>query len=203
MPEMPVLARILCTSPPYRLFARKVLLPWALQGAVPSGELLEIGSGSGAMAGELVKRFPELHLVATDYDPEMVTVAQRTLARFGERVIVQRVDASALPFEDGRFDLVLSVAMLHHVGAWERALAEAIRVLRPGGAFLGYDLIHSAPHRHRNQNRHHEGHDGGPGTTRMLTPEELRTELGGLPVKDVRTRCAPILPALRFTATRA
>ena len=159
MPEMPALARTLCTSPPYRLFARRVLLPWALQGVVPSGEVLEIGSGSGAMAGE--------------------------------------------PFEDGCFDLVLSFAMLHHVGAWERAVAEAIRVLGPGGKFLGYDLIHSAPHRPGNQNRRHEGYEGGPGATRMMTAEELRTELGYLPVKDVRTRRAPILPALRFTATRA
>jgi SAM-dependent methyltransferase len=203
MPEMPALARTLCTSPPYRLFARRVLLPWALQGVVPSGEVLEIGSGSGAMAGELLKRFPELRVVATDYDPAMVAVAQRTLARFGERVIVQRVDASVLPFEDGRFDLVLSFAMLHHVGAWEGAVAEAIRVLRPGGKFLGYDLIHSAPHRHGNQDRPHEGHDGGRGATRMITAQELRTELGYLPVKDVRTPRARILPALRFTATRA
>jgi SAM-dependent methyltransferase len=31
--------------------------------------------------------------------------------------------------------------MLHHIGDWERAVAEVARVLRPGGTFLGYDLV--------------------------------------------------------------
>jgi ubiquinone/menaquinone biosynthesis C-methylase UbiE len=40
---------------------------------------------------------------------------------------------------------VLSVLMLHHVVAWEQALAEAVRVLRPGGRIVAADLLANAP----------------------------------------------------------
>jgi SAM-dependent methyltransferase len=44
-----------------------------------------------------------------------------------------RADATELPFADESFDAAILVSMLHHVDAPERALAEARRVLRPGG----------------------------------------------------------------------
>jgi ubiquinone/menaquinone biosynthesis C-methylase UbiE len=194
MPEMSALAKAFCTSAPYRVFARLVLLPWALQGLAPNGEALEIGSGSGAMAAELLRRFPGLRMVATDYDPDMVGTARRTLAPFGERATAQRVDATSLPFDDRRFDLVLSFAMLHHVVDWERAVAEAVRVLRPGGHFVGYDLVHAAPRQHKHRAEH--------GSVRMMSPEELERELGHLPVAGVRMRRATVGFALRFFATK-
>ena len=58
---------------------------------------------------------------------------------------MQRADAAALPFPDGRFDLVMSAAMLHHVIEWDKALAEAVRVLRPGGKLVGYDMLNTGP----------------------------------------------------------
>src|ERR1700730_589315 len=133
MPERAGRARSCCTSPPYRALARWVLLPWALQGLSPSGEALEIGSGGGAMAAQLLRKFSALRLIATDYEPGIVAVAQRSLARFGPRATAQRVDATALPFANGRFDVVLSFAMLHHVGNWAGATDEAIRATRPCG----------------------------------------------------------------------
>jgi len=48
-----------------------------------------------------------------------------------------RVDAHALPFVDGSFDVVLSYAVLEHLHNPFVALAEVHRVLRPGGHFLG------------------------------------------------------------------
>jgi ubiquinone/menaquinone biosynthesis C-methylase UbiE len=195
MPEMSGLARAFCTSLPYRALARWALLPWALQGLSPRGKALEIGSGSGAMAAQLLRRFPELHVVATDYDPEMVATARRNLAPFGERATAQRVDATALPFADGRFDVALSFAMLHHVVDWERAIAEVIRVIRPGGYLVGYDLLHAAPSRHSHHNER--------GSMRMMGPGQLEAELGHLPVSDVRTRRSAGGFALRFFATKA
>jgi SAM-dependent methyltransferase len=167
MPEMSGLARAFCSSPPYGALARWVLLPCN----------------------------PELRMVATDYDPEMVATLERRVAPFGKRGIVQRVDATNLPFADGRFDIVISVAMLHHVLDWERAVGEAVRVLRHGGHLVGYDLLHAASSRHS----HHEG----SGSTRMMGPGQLEAELGRLPVAGVRTRRSLGGFALRFLATRA
>jgi ubiquinone/menaquinone biosynthesis C-methylase UbiE len=77
-----------------------------------------------------------LTLVATDYDAGMVAHARKTLATFGGRATVQQVDAAQLPFEDDRFDLVLSFAMLHHVGGWPGAVREALRCYARADASL-------------------------------------------------------------------
>jgi ubiquinone/menaquinone biosynthesis C-methylase UbiE len=44
-------------------------------------------------------------------------------------------------FPDDSFDYVFSFIMLHHVVEWEKAIAEAIRVLHPGGWLVGYDVL--------------------------------------------------------------
>src|ERR1700722_19842323 len=158
VPEMSASAKTFCTSSRYRLLARRVVLPWVLQGIHPSGEILEIGAGSGAMTAGLLTRFPDLTVVATDYDPEMVAGASRSLSSWSARVEVAQADATDLPFDDGRFSLVLSCAMLHHVVSWEQALSEATRVLRPGGKLVGFDLLHVADSRLP----HHHNHSRAP-----------------------------------------
>src|SRR6266540_6864629 len=105
----------LCRSAPWRWFAREVVLPWALQGEHLDGDVLEIGSGSGAMAAELLRRFPDIRLTATDYDDAMLDDARDRLREFGERVEVRQADAAQLPFPNDSFDAVLSFIMLHHV----------------------------------------------------------------------------------------
>ena len=168
--------------------------------------MLEIGAGSGAMSAGLLSRFPQAAIVATDYDPEMVTVAGRALSRWPGRATVERADATSLPFGDGRFDLVLSCAMLHHVVDWERALSEASRVLKPGGRLVGFDLIRVAGHRHDGSGAgglHEAGHDHEPGARRMVDPTAFASQLRDLPFVDVRVRQSLAHLAFRFAATRS
>jgi len=140
MPSMSAVERSFCRNPLWAGFARKAVLPWALQGVSPVGELLELGSGSGAMAAGTAQTFPDLKLMVTDIDPAMVTAASQRL-RGHPQITVAEADVTDLPFEDGRFDVVASYLMLHHVIEWQQALAEAVRVLKPGGTFVGYDLV--------------------------------------------------------------
>ncbi len=144
MPIMPVGERVFCRTAAWGLFARRAVLPWALAGHPLSGEVLEIGGGGGAMAAGVLTRFPSVRVTVADLDPLMVRVTQRRLARFGARATATVGDATDLPFDDGRFDVVVSFLMLHHIGRWEAAVAEAVRVLRPGGHFVGYDLVDTA-----------------------------------------------------------
>ena len=93
---------------------------------------------------------------------------------------MQRADAADPPFADGQFDLVVPFAMPHHVVDWEQAIAEAVRVLRPGGRLVGDDVLDTAVSRLL-----HAGQDGG---SRTLRPGYLERALAGLPVTSVRAR---------------
>ena len=119
---------------------------------------------------------------------------RRTLAPAGDRASVERADAAQLPFVDGRFDVVLSAAMLYHVVAWENALAEAIRVLRPGGRLIGYDLLDTAPNRLM--------HFSHAQDTRILRAGQLESELARLQVTNVRTNSALRGLVVKFAATK-
>ena len=180
MPAMTKVERALCRSGPWRVFTRRVVVPWAIGPTELRGDILEIGSGSGAMAAELLARAPAIRLTATDVDPAMCAAAAGRLERFGARAQVQEVDATRLPFDDGCFDGVVSFVMLHHVVAWEVALGEAVRVLRPGGVVVGYDLMRSGPNRllHRHESARH----------RMATADALRARLAELPLTQVNVQ---------------
>ncbi|HEX5266836.1 MAG TPA: class I SAM-dependent methyltransferase [Acidimicrobiales bacterium] len=163
----------LCRNPLWCAVAGKVVLPWSLQGYEPLGEVLEIGAGSGAMAAELLARSGTIAMTVTDFDPGMVAAATARLARFGDRATARQADATALPFPDWSFDAVLSWIMLHHTVEWEKALAESVRVLRPGGHVVAYDLLSTGPTR-----RLHRGRS----THRTLRLGELRAVVAELPV---------------------
>jgi len=193
MPEMSRPAQLLCRSAPWRFFAGRVVLPWALQGAALHGDVLEIGCGSGAMALEILRRYPAVRLMATDYDESMVNVARERLAPFGDRAEVRRADATDLPFANGAFDAALSFIMLHHVIKWEQALGELVRVLRPGGRLIGYDLLGDRA------GRFMHGHESD---TRRMREDELRQVLHDLPIGEPTVKPAFGGLVARFSLAR-
>jgi ubiquinone/menaquinone biosynthesis C-methylase UbiE len=103
-------------------------------------DVLEIGAGSGSVPRQLLSNDPELVWVAIDIDPHITRAAATRLREF-PNASVKTADATAMPFPDDSFDPVVSCLMLHHIIDWERAVAEAASVLRPGGSFVGYDLV--------------------------------------------------------------
>ena len=183
MPAMTQLHAAFCRSAPWRAVTRRVVLPWALQGFTPSGHVLEIGAGSGAMAEEMLASFPAVAMTVTDFDEAMVDSIGTRLAPYADRATVRQADATALPFPDDSFDAVLSWVMLHHTVEWEKALFEATRVLRPCGHIVGYDVLSTPPLRllHRDEEDH----------LRLMRLSELRTHLSVLPVEQ-----AVITPSL-------
>ena len=197
MARMSDLESVFCRTPPWRAFARRFVVPRVLprDPAALGAEVLEIGCGSGAMAAEVLRARPDIQrYVATDVDPAMVALARRQLAGFGDRAEVQEVDASGLPFADGSFDAVVSWLMLHHTIAWERVLADAVRVLRPGGLLAGYDLPDSRRSRFI--------HQVTRSRVRMVAPDDLAAELEGLGLGDVTVRPLGIAGAYRFSGRR-
>lgn len=116
------------------------------------GQVLELGVGTGRIA--LPVAAAGSPVIGIDISREMLRVAQNRRLATDERRPAVREDVRAslvdgrssvtllqgaiarLPFRDGAFDAVLAVHVLHLVPDWRGALAEAMRVLRPGGLLI-------------------------------------------------------------------
>jgi SAM-dependent methyltransferase len=124
----------------------KGLLPWSLQGVQLGDDVLEIGPGPGVTTDLLRTLVPRLTILEIDAD-SADALRQRLN---GSGVSVVHGDGTAMPFPDGSFSGVVAFTMLHHVptlALQDRLLAEAGRVLRPGGVFAGFDGVGSLPFR--------------------------------------------------------
>lgn len=99
----------------------------------PAGSALDVGCGTAEITARLLERFPQATFTGVDLEEAHLERARQRCARFGERARFQRDDALALSFPDGQFDLALSRHVIQAVPDAGRALAEMVRVLRPGG----------------------------------------------------------------------
>jgi len=134
--------RQVCGSARWRRRLESELLPWALQGVQLGDDVLEIGPGPGATTDLLRGRTQRL--TALEVEATAAAALQQRLEGSGVRVI--HGDGAAMPFADCSFSGVVSLTMLHHVptaALQDRLLAEARRVLRPGGVFAGFDGVGS------------------------------------------------------------
>lgn len=135
-----------CGSP---LWTREItkVAGWALKDVDLGDDVLEVGPGRGHTT-ELLRHQVD-QLTSVEIDTEL---AERVRSRFAgaHNVAVQVGDGTALPYATGRFSAVVCFTMLHHVPSAEvqdRLLAEAHRVLRPGGVFAGSDSTATVPFR--------------------------------------------------------
>jgi ubiquinone/menaquinone biosynthesis C-methylase UbiE len=134
--------RQLCPSPQWAEHIRTVVLPAVTDGVDLGSAMLEIGPGPGAATDWLRHRVARLVTVERDRQ-----AAAELRARYaGSNVEVLYGDAAELSFADASFDSAGCFTMLHHVPSNERQdaiLAEALRVLRPGGVLVGSDSLPS------------------------------------------------------------
>jgi SAM-dependent methyltransferase len=136
---MNVAHNILCSSGWWSRRVKTKLVPWGVANVPLAGDVLEIGPGFGATTRELVPRAGSLTVVEQDEG-----YCSKLRSAFDGEAAVVCGDATALPFEDGRFSTVLCFTMLHHVperALQDRVLAEVARVLAPGGWFAGTDSV--------------------------------------------------------------
>jgi len=94
---------------------------------------LDVGCGTGEIVARLAARFPQASFVGVDLEESHLERARVRCAAFGPRVRFQRGDALALSFPAAEFDLVVCRHMLQAVPDARRAVAEMVRVTRPGG----------------------------------------------------------------------
>jgi SAM-dependent methyltransferase len=118
----------------------------------PPRRVLDLGTGTGAAAFAVARRFPEAEVVGIDLAESMIATARRkTGPELAGRVRFEVGDAAALPFEHDAFDLVTHANMIPFFD-------ELVRVVAPGG----YVIF---------------GFSGGSETPIYVDPDRLRTEL--------------------------
>jgi SAM-dependent methyltransferase len=115
------------------------LLDW-LEPAIAAGarRLIDVGTGSGTLANEALRRWPSIEVVGIDASSGMAELAAAEADRLLSPAERRRLDirvafADDLPFDDGSFDVAMSSFVFQLVPNRARAIREAHRVLRPGG----------------------------------------------------------------------
>jgi len=104
--------------------------------------VLDVATGTGMVASELVRRFG-VSVVALDQSPQMLAAARARLAsspRLAEQVTLVEAQAERLPFADGEFDHLTFTYLLRYVEDPRATLAELARVVAPGGRIASLEF---------------------------------------------------------------
>lgn len=102
------------------------------------GTVLDVGTGPGTMPRSLAEIAPNIRVVGLDIERELLQDARKDVLgnTAYDRVSYVLASADTLPFSDGSFDMVLSVASLHLWPDRRKGITESYRVLKHGGIAL-------------------------------------------------------------------
>jgi ubiquinone/menaquinone biosynthesis C-methylase UbiE len=101
-----------------------------------------LGTGTARIPIELCQRLSDCRVLASDGAVSMLDVARYNVSvnSLDYRIQLHHGDAKALEIADETFDTVISNSLIHHVPDPARAIAEIVRVTRPGGRIFVRDL---------------------------------------------------------------
>lgn len=108
------------------------------------GDVLEIAPGPGFLAIEMAKG-GSYRVTGLDISKTFVELARKNAAEVGVKIDFLLGNASAMPFQENSFDLLVCRAAFKNFSEPQKALKEMFRVLRPGGTALIIDLRRDTP----------------------------------------------------------
>ncbi|WP_233517590.1 class I SAM-dependent methyltransferase [Geodermatophilus marinus] len=112
-----------------------------LGGPQTGGRVLELGTGRRGTGLRLaLEAFGAAHADGVELHDGSVRACRAAVADLGDRVTVAQGDATRLDAPDGSYDAVFGYHVLHHAEDWRAVLAEAARVLRPGGRLYSCEM---------------------------------------------------------------
>jgi len=107
-----------------------------VMGDVRSGRAIEVGCGRGSMGAFFADSGFEVHLLDTAISA--LHSARENFAADGLKGIPILGDTLTLPYSENSFDVLFSIGLLEHFRDVRQPILEQLRILRPGGVFLGY-----------------------------------------------------------------
>lgn len=112
-------------------------------GQVDDGQkVLDVGCGFGGTIQQINAAHSNMDLTGLNIDPRQLAAAEaQTNPANGNTISWVEADACELPFEDNSFDRLLAVECIFHFPSREKFLAEAARVLKPGGYLAVSDFV--------------------------------------------------------------
>jgi ubiquinone/menaquinone biosynthesis C-methylase UbiE len=125
----------------------RAMLSHAKLGPDAEISVLDVGGGYGAVTEEVLSAFPRARVTLQDYSEPMLAEARQRLAAHSGRTEFVLADLRDLSWVDGvggPFDLVVSAIAIHNLRDIEAIAASyrgIARLLKPGAAFLDYDLF--------------------------------------------------------------
>ena len=114
-----------------------------LNNAPDVGLILDLGAGTGDLAGEVIRQYQDKHVIAADFTLPMMRVGQHKHPSL--RIAWSAADALQLPFADNTFDAVISGFLLRNLTNLPLGLSEQYRVLKPHGKFTFLDTTKPSP----------------------------------------------------------
>ena len=111
---------------------KAVLVQKLAKTVPPGGRALDVCCGTGDIVLDLARRRPDIQATGLDFSPAMLRQAEVRRGSLRNAELL-RGDALALPFPDGSFDAASVSFGLRNTADWEKAAAELVRVVRPGG----------------------------------------------------------------------
>ena len=126
-----------------RVFVEDFLLAAGdLISASDSTDVLDLGTGTAQIPIELCRQCGAVRVLAMDAATSMLdaAIANIDIAGLRDRIGLACVDAKQLPYDDGRFPVVMSNSIVHHIPEPLLVLQEAVRVTSTGGLLFFRDL---------------------------------------------------------------
>lgn len=101
--------------------------------------VLELGTGTGALALDVLRHFPRSTYTGIDFSSKMLAVAAYHLKKCDQRVKLQTLDLNESRPE-GSYDVIVSLFTIHHVLNKKRLFKHLFSLLKPGGCFFYGDV---------------------------------------------------------------
>lgn len=177
-----------------------------MAGIEPRHRVLDVGCGFGGPTRMAQAAAAGVRAIGLNIDPRQLGICRRLSGAGGPAYLAG--DACRLPFADGAFDRVLCIEAMFHFASRHAFLAEAARVLRPGGRLVVSDILLVSPGRHgpaapaRLETVLREGYGPWPEPWTDRAALERAAAAAGLAPTAFVDATAQTLPSYRVTAPR-